>query len=190
MKQLNNQTIKNTFGFTLIESMIYAAIVVFVGVVAIGLILNILEIRAKGKIMYSAQENARLSLNRIIQEIHAAEDINALDSDFGVNLADPANAGKKISLRTRDPVFNPTEIDVLSYAIRIKQGVGAWTELTAGDINITNLTFNDLSHPSGRGKNIKIELTAEFPNPEGAPHFDYNYSLESAAELRDRSIYE
>lgn len=173
-------------GFTLVESLIYATIIVFVAIVAIGLILNILEGQAKSKTMYSVQENARLVMERSVQEIHAAQDINIGSSDFDINLADPTNAGKKLSLQMRDSGLNPTEIDVSSYVARIKQGSSSVEEISSDNIKITKLIFTNLSSPNGRSKNIQIELTAEHPNPENLPHFNAVYSLTTSVEVRDR----
>ena len=173
-------------GFTLVESLIYATIIVFVAIVAIGLILNILEGQAKSKSMYSVQENARLVMGRIVQEIHAAQDINTGSSDFDINLAEPINVGKKLSLQMRDSGLNPTEIDVSSYVARIKQGSGSVEEISSDNIKITKLVFTNLSSSNGRSKNIRVELTVEQPNPENLSYFDVVYSLTTSVEVRDR----
>ncbi len=165
------------------ESLIYAAIVVLLGAAIISFILNIIEISEKNRVMQEVSSNARITMDRIIQEINSANSINAA-SDFGINLAD--NPGDTLSLGMRDSSLDPTEFDVSSGILRIKQGSGSFEELSAEGINITNLTFTNLSSPNGRSKNIGILLTVEHPNPENNSIYEASVTLRSAAELKDR----
>lgn len=169
-------------GFTLIEFLVYSAIVVVVGVISVEFIINIYGGKAKAQSHFEIQENARLAMERVIQEIHGAQEINA--SSFGVNLA--VNPGAKLSLQMRDASLNPTEFDVLNNILRIKQGAAGPYDMTNNQVRVTNLVFRNFSSPDGRSKNIGIEITIEHVNPSGLPEWQAGISLRSAAELKDR----
>jgi Tfp pilus assembly protein PilW len=169
-------------GFTLIEFLVYSAIIVVVGVISVEFIINIYSGKAKAQAYFEVQENARLAMERITQEIHGARAIGA--SNFGVNLA--ATPGAKLSLDMRDASLNPTEFDVAGSALRIKQGAAGPYELTNNQVRVTNLVFRNFSSPDGRSKNIGIELTIEYVNPSGLPEWQASVSLRSAVELKDR----
>lgn len=171
-------------GFTLIEFLVYSAIVVVVGVVSVEFVINIYEGKAKSTAYFEVQENARLAMERIVQEIHGAKNINTGLSSFGVNLA--ANPGAKLSLEMKDANLNPTEFDVSSGAARIKQGVSGPYDLTNNQVQVTNLTFRNFTSPNGRSKNIGVELTIEYINPENLPPWEASISLRTAVELRDK----
>lgn len=169
-------------GFTLIEFLVYSAIIVVVGVLSVEFIINIYQGKAKAQSYFEVQENARLVMERITQAVHAAQNINT--SDFGVNLA--ANPGKKLSLQMRDVSLNPTEFDVSGDALRIKQGAAGPYELTNNQVKVTNLVFRNFISPNGKSINIGIEISIEYVNPSGLPDWQAGISLESAMELKDR----
>lgn len=169
-------------GFTLIEFLVYTAIVVVVGVISVEFIINIYGGKAKTQSYFEVQENARLAMERITQEIHGAQSINT--SDFGVNLAN--TPGAKLSLQFRDAALNPTELDVVGNVLRIRQGAAGPYELTNNQVRVTNLTFRNFSSPGGKSKNIGVELTIEYFNPSNLPDWQASISLRSAVELKDR----
>ncbi len=171
-------------GFTLIEFLVYSTIVVVVGVVSVEFILNIYEGKAKSTAYFEVQENARLAMERIIQEIHGAQNINLGSSSFDVNLA--VTPGAKLSLQMKDVSLNPTEFDVVSGVLRIKQGTSGPYELTNNQVQITNLTFRNFTSPNGRSRNIGVELVIEYVNPENLPQWEASISLKTAVELRDK----
>ncbi len=171
-------------GFTLIEFLVYSTIVVVIGVVSVEFILNIYEGKAKSTAYFEVQENARLAMERIVQEIHGAKNINLGSSSFGVNLA--TNPGTKLSLEMKDASLNPTEFDVSSGVLRIKQGVSGPYELTNNQVQVTNLTFRNFTSPNGKSINIGVELTIEYINPENLPQWQASIALRTTVELRDK----
>jgi four helix bundle protein len=180
--EIPNTKYEKSKGFTLIEFLVYTAIVVVVGVISIEFIINIYGGKAKAQSYFEIQENARLVMERITQEIHGAQGINT--SNFGINLA--ANPGSKLSLQFRDASLNPTEFDVAGNVLRIKQGAAGPYELTNNQVRVTNLIFRNFSSPNGKSKNIGVELTIEHVNPSGLPEWQASISLRSAMELKDR----
>lgn len=170
-------------GFTLIEFLVYSAIVVVAGVISVEFILNIYEGKTKSQAYFEVQENARLAMERIVQEIHGAQNINP-SSNFNINLA--TNPGAKLSLQMKDASLNPTEFDVSSGAVRILQGISGPYALTNNQVRVTNLTFRNYTSLNGKSRNIGVELTIEYLNLENLPQWEASISLQTAVELRDR----
>lgn len=90
--KLNN----NTSGFTAIELIIYLSIVTVAALVFTSFMVNVTKNAAQSKISKEVQQNARLMISRITQDIRSAKDINiaqsVLDSDHG-KLALVTNTG-------------------------------------------------------------------------------------------------
>lgn len=182
--EIPNTKYQKSRGFTLIEFLVYSAIVVVVGVVSVEFLINIYEGKAKAQAYFEVQGNARLTMERITQEIHGAQAINVGSSSFNVNLA--ANPGTKISLQMKDAGLNPTEFDVASGAVRIKQGASGPYALTNNQVQVTNLIFRNFTSPGGRSKNIGVEITIEYLNPENLPQWEASIALRTTVELRDK----
>lgn len=175
---------KNCSGFTLIELIVYVGLAALVIVSTTLFILDIIGGKVKSEVIQEVQQNARLALERITQEIHGAQSINLGSSSFGVNLA--SSPGSKLSLDMREAALDPTEFDVASGILRIRQGASGPDPLTSDEIEITNLTFHNLTSPNGRTENIRVSLSLEYVNPGEISQWETSLTLETTVELMDR----
>ncbi len=173
-------------GFTLIEILIYIGLVSVFLIICTSFAWTVINSKIKNQAILEVQQNARFTIERMIQEIHAAEDINIAQSDFNINLALPENNGKKLSLKMGDVGVDPTEFDVASNILQIKQGTNGPYALTSSNVRVTDLTFTNLSTSSSKTKNIKIRLTTEHINPENREPWEASITLETTTELRDK----
>lgn len=169
------RAIKN--GFTLVEVIIYIAFVSIVATVYVTYAVDVLTSVQKARLQQEVQQNARLAMERMLQEIRAAEGINVGSSTFG------SHPGM-LSLATATPATNPTVFDVSGGVLRMTQGVGAAVPLTSDTFDVTNLVFSNLSI-SNRTTNIRVSLTLEHPNPENNEVFDASTVMRGAAAVRE-----
>ena len=60
--------------------------------------------------------------------------------------------------------------------------------LTSNQVEVTNLTFYNLSYPktNPRTQNIRIELTIKYKNPSNLTAFKAEQTLETTVELRGK----
>ena len=168
---------KNGAGFTLIETLIYLAIVA----VAVGSFvvfsISVSGSRNKTFVIQEVQANARTAIQIMSQKIRAAEGINTAASTFGV---DPGVLSLAVSDISKDPtVF---ELDQDDGILRITEGTASPVVLVSDEVKITNLVFTNLT--SGGKGNIRIELTVEYNNDAGDIGFSHSQSIQTSVGLR------
>ena len=161
--------------FTLIEILIYTTIVAIFLVTAINFSLDIIEGKTKARSMREVQQNTRFAIERMTQEIRRAEGINLAESVFD------AHPGI-LSLAMPEADKNPTIFDLSFGALRMTQGSSTPEILFSNQVEATNLIFTNLS-PLAWSKNIKIDLTIQYKNPE-RKEFEAISFIETAVSLR------
>ncbi len=168
---------KNSAGFTLIETLIYIAIIGGVMATFISFGLGIAQNRNKVFAKQEVQANARVALDIIGQKIKMSNGINIASSTFD---ADPG----VLSLSMNDGDIDPTIIDlsVDDGILQITQGIGDPIFITSDKVKITNLVFTNLSGDSASG-NIKIDITVEYDSA-GDTSFNYSQDITTAVSLR------
>ncbi len=154
-------------GFTLVELIIYIGILSVMVVGLVSFALSMTSARTKTYISQNVQANARMTLDIIMQKIHAAQGINISGSVFGV---DPG----VLSLQMADPLKNPTIINLSANdgRLQITEGAGVSVYLTDNETQVSNLFFTNLTQ-SGEREHVRIDLTVRYIN---AVSTDYSYS--------------
>lgn len=159
--------------FTLIEFIIYIAIVTLVLVLIIGFLWNIVLGNIKETSYQEVQQNARFALTKISQEIKKAS---------GINNPSPGQSDSILSLSMQNLDLNPTIFDVFEGKLRITQGESDPKELTSDEVKVTNLLFTNLSYPNTPGT-IRIEMTIEYLNPSNLSEYQASINLKSTISL-------
>lgn len=164
-------------GFTLVETILYIAILSVVAVAFSMYVVSISNARSKTKVVKEVQSNARLALSLITQKIRAAESINTAQSTFNT---DPG----VLSLNMADPGLNPTVIQLNqdNGQLIITEGTSVAIPVTSDQTLITDLRFTDLTPTSGRDS-ILINFTIDYDNYEDV-YYQYTKQLETAVTLR------
>lgn len=165
-------------GFTLIETLIYIAII---GLLAGGLIsftLSIIGTRAKAYVAQEVHSNMRSAVDTISQKIRASTGVNTGASTFD---ADPGI----LSLVMADAALDPTIISLNhdNGSLQIKEGAAAPLFITANAVNITNLVFTNMTGASPR-ENIKFTITIDYNTEARGVDYVYSRSVETAASVR------
>ncbi len=166
------------FGFTMVELIIYLSIIGIFLVSAISLSLQVLSGNEKERSFLEVNQNARFALDKIVQEIRIAGDLNAGSSTFNTSPG-------VLSLANATPALNPTIFDVSGGRLRVTQGVGSPIFLTSSRVNVSNLVFKNLS-VTGRTKVISIQLTLNHLNPSNDSIYEATYTIEGSAVLRSK----
>jgi len=141
-------------GFTLIELILYTALVSIIISGAILFAWDIIYGRVKSQVQQEVNQNLRLASKRIVYEVRNASDINSV----GAN---------DLCLASADSDRNPTKIYVSSGRLWIGWGGGSSDctgltndePLTTNLVSVSGLNFNDLSF--GESKNIDFTITVE-----------------------------
>lgn len=164
-------------GFSLIEILIYIVIVGVIAIVFVTFVIDITVSAQKSRVNQEVQQQLRFSMQRIIQEIQAADDINTGASTFDLHPG-------VLSLATDDVSTNPTLFSLNNGQLEITEGVAAAQALTSSKYVVTNFVVEDLS-VAGRTKVIRVSITMEHPNPENVEIYNVNQTLTGSAVIRE-----
>ena len=165
-------------GFTLIEVLIYALMISGMVTTAVLFALNVSEGQQKARSYQEVQQNARFGMERMVQEIKAANDLNTANSTFNVHPG-------LLSFSHEDSLKNPTIFSVASEKLAMKQGVNATSTLTSDNVRVTNLIFTNMS-VANRTKNIRISMRVEHVNPDNVTVFTASTTMETSVTVRDQ----
>lgn len=166
-------------GFTLIEMLIYIALItIFIGG-AIDFGWNVIYGRVKSRNYEDVTQNLRLAEKRILFEIRNASGINSV-------------ASLAICLSNSDATRNPTRIYLSSGILRIGWGGGSPTcanltndvPLIDNLVNVPSMNFVNLTNGGATTKNIQFSITISLLNPSGRSEYNRTQTFESAAEIR------
>jgi prepilin-type N-terminal cleavage/methylation domain-containing protein len=169
----------NNQGFTLIETLIYLAIIGAVVASFVSYSLSITNSRSKAYVVQEVQANSRLALDLITQNIRMSNGLNLGSSTFN---ADPG----MISLSMASTTLNPTvfRLDADDGVLQISQGGGNWLSVTSDEVSVANLLFAT-SSPSGEKESVNIFMTIEFYNPDNDQEFEYSRDLRTSVNIRN-----
>lgn len=166
-----NQPTNNQQGFTLIELILYIAIVTIVISTIVPFAWNIIGGGTKSNTQQEVSSNARFISERIKHEIRNASGINNLTPT-------------SLSLANSDSSLNPTVINLSGSNIVITQGANPQVNLNSTDIKITTLTFTNYSSSDQKTKHVGFTLTVEANYPNASQEFQASTTIESSAEVR------
>ncbi|KRT67521.1 MAG: gwe2 protein [candidate division WWE3 bacterium CSP1-7] len=164
--------------FTLIELLIYMALVSIFLTAAVTSMWDIILGSTKSSVEQEVQESLRYVSHRLGFEIRNANSMGA-SSDFGVNLA--VTPAAILSLNSPNP-NNPTEFRVAAGLLQIKQGGGDWTTISSSALEVTDLVFTDLT--DGSSENIEFTVTVKYRNPGSRSELEKEATFEGAGQLR------
>lgn len=142
-----------TAGFTLVEMVIYIAILSVIVVLVISSVLAMSKSLSSINTSRKINNFAETSLERLVREIRFAGSVDTLGSTFGVNPG-------ILKLNTIDPASeSPTTVEfyIDGTDLMIKEGAGVAEDITPSSLSITNLIFYDIVVP-GISESIKIEI--------------------------------
>lgn len=164
-------------GFTLIEVLIYVALMGMAVSSFVYLSVTVSASRSKTTVTQEVQANTRVALDLISQQIRAATGINSGASVFD---ADPG----VLSLAMADSGSNPTVIDLSADdgVLQITRGAGPSLAVTSDEVRVTNLVFTNLT--DGERENVRVEITVAYANDSGDVLFTSSQSLQTSVSVR------
>ncbi len=168
----------NRKGFTLVETLIYIAIIGGIIGTFISFSLNISNARNKTYSQEEVQANARVAINLITQKIQSASSVSTTQSVFDTNPG-------VLYLTMASSTLSPTIINLsgVNGGLQIKEGSASTTTITTGRVQVSNLVFTNLSASSTR-ENIGINLTVQYVTSTDV-NLQFVQSLQTSASLRE-----
>lgn len=142
-------------GASIIELIIYGAILAFLSVFAINSFLVISSALAEVRLRRQINANAELIMSRLLREIRFGKSIEAT-SVFG------AHPSRLLFITFAGPT-DDTEISgdfrVLGMNLLLQKGSGGALQLNTDDVGVTNFVLRQIAAPNAAA--VKIELALE-----------------------------
>jgi len=160
-------------GYTLIELLLYVAMAsVLLMSVTFFFGLSV-DARVKNQSIAEVNDQGVIAMNYITQTIRNA-----------TSVASPAAAGSGASLTLVVPTgsLSPTVFNLNGTTLQVTEGVGSAVALTSDDVQVTNLTFKNLTRPGTNG-NVQVSFTLSRTNPSGRNAYEYQKTFISTAEI-------
>ena len=164
-------------GFTLIETIIYVALIGFIvtGFVAFGI--SIAAARAKAHAIEEVESNARAAFDILSVKVRGAAHVTSpakgisLDGLMGPLLLDMPGS---------DPDVTFSVSGVMLY---LTPAAGSPVTLLGKEVIVSSLTYKNLSEV-GERDNLRVIATFQYKNPSGDNLYNYSQKLEMAISLR------
>lgn len=169
MTKINQNSQK---GFTLLELILYVAILTLMLGTLIPLAWNVVGSSAKSSFQEEVSSQARYVSERIKYEIRNSTGINSLTAT-------------SISLATSTGAANPTIIDLSAGKIRITQGTASPVNLNSTDSTVTALVFTSYTSADNKTKNIQYNFTIAGNSTSSRQTYKLSIPVEADAEVRN-----
>lgn len=172
-------------GLTLIESLLYIALVSGVVIAASIFAWNIIGSKTKSTSIREVDSQATFALERILRTARMSNGIVGTSST-DVNLAEAGQSSESFGLLMPTPATTPVVFTVDQGVLMMSQGGNTPLALTSNRVQVTDLSFTDLSDNDGQTVHISVDLTLQHVNPEQRQEYQAVRTLHGAAELRGR----
>ncbi len=157
-------------GFTLIETLIYTALVGLILSSVVVTMNTVLQARNKNQASLMLEENMRYALRRIITRTEGANNIT---------IPAAGGSGSTLTLATGSVSTNPTVFGFGAGTLSITEGAGASQSLTGSHIEITAVTFTRLSDTPPA---VRIQISGHLRNARASS--DATMTLDETVSIR------
>lgn len=165
---------KSNLGFTLIELLLYVAVV---GTLLIGVSLFFGvagDDRVKNQSILEVNQQGLAAMEYITQTIRNASSITTPAA---------ASSGSSLTLVVPTGSLSPTIFNLTGTMLQVQEGANAAVPLTGGKVQITNLTFKNLTR-SGTFGIVQVSFTVTRTNNGNRPEYSYQKTFVSSVALR------
>jgi len=161
-------------GFTLIELLLYVVIVGTILISLVGFFGVVVDARAKNKTVAEITDQGNAAMDTMLRTIRMSTSITT-----------PVAAGSGASLTLVVPTtsLSPTIFNLTSTTLQVKEGAATAVPLTSPDIQVTSITFKNLTR-SGTNGMVQVTMTLAYSNPSGRNEYDYQRTFTGSAEVR------
>ena len=166
--------------FTLIEILVYIAVLSIVIVTIVSFVLWSVRSNTKAKVMREVLDNARRAMEIMTYEIKEAESIYSPTSIFD---SQPG----QLSLETSKYLPEGERTSYIDFylcnnRLCFKKESQDSIVLTTDNVEVSNLVFTKII--TGDTPSIQIDLKIDYENPANRPEYQASVNLRSTASLR------
>lgn len=167
-------TLYASAGFTLVEILLYTALISIMLFVISDFYFLIIKSRVKNQTIAEVEQQAAQVIQIITQTARNAD-----------NVTSPGAGGSAafLTLDVADAAKDSTIFDLSGGAIRVKEKIGAPVILTNSLVVASGLNFQNLSY-AGTPGTIRVSFVLSRANPENRNEFNYSKTFYASASLR------
>lgn len=169
-------------GSTLIEIVLYVALLAIMMSAILPVALQIINTGTKSGVTQEVYQSARYASERIKYEIRNSGGLNVASSTFNVNLA--VTPGAALYLVGYTSSTNPTIIDVATSTLRIRQGTSTAVLLNSIDTLVGSLVFSNYS--TSTYNNVGLVLTMTDAATSTRQEYNASTTIDASVELRNK----
>ncbi len=156
---------KKQSGLTLIEIIIYVAIVGLMSTALTMMMINIMQLKSKSMAMQEVNSSLRFIVDKINFEIKNAKTLGTISAS---------------SIATDRASFSLTAGNIVMMV------GGTVANLNSNLVNISAFTVTNLSSGDSKTVNINYAITGNYINPGGRSQFTYSTTVDGGAEVRSK----
>lgn len=163
-----------TTGFTLIELLLYVSMLSTLLLGAVGFFATMSDARVKNQAVSEVDQQGTAAMQYITQTIRSATTISS-----------PAAGASAATTSLVVPTSgnSPTVFALSSGALTTTLGANSAVALTGGKVQVTSLTFTNLSR-SGTPGVLRVAMTIKRINPNNRAVFEYEKTFTTSVALR------
>ncbi len=141
-------------GFTLIEVLIYMALMAVMLLGMVQLTTSIFDLRARTRSGIVLEENLRFALVSVAERVKAAADITSPG----------AGSSDSLTLDMVDATLDPTTFSLANGILMITEGASGAGRLTSSEVEVTTFTVTRLA---GTPPSVRLLITGQLRNATG-----------------------
>ena len=174
--RINMMTVKTRQqrGFTLIEMLLYIAILAIVAVTISSFIFMVYTSRIKTSTISEVEQQGEQTMSLITQNIRNSSSITSPVA--GVSAS-------SLTLVEYNGTLSPTVLNQSGNVIQIKEGAGAVVALCSNRVVVSGLSFQNISNSGSHGM-VRIQFTLTHINSSNRNEYTYSKTFTSTASLR------
>ena len=161
-------------GFTLVEMLLYLAILSIVVLTFSSFMFLSYTSRIKAAVIAEVEQQGNQTMSLITQNIRNASSITS---------PSPGSTSNVLTLTEYTGSLSPTTFDQSVGVMRIREGTSAAVNIISNRVTTPSLSFQNLSR-SGTPGVVQIKFTLTYINSSGRGEYSYSKTFTSTASLR------
>jgi len=164
-------------GFTIIEFVVYIAVLAILGGAISTLFLWTLKAHTKAQVLQETTSSAQLAMDRVMHEVREAESLYL-----------PTTTATQVSLETKTSTPPGETLGYIDFflcgeALCMKKEEEAPLALTPNTVEVTNLSFTTISTDTDF-PSLRVFMEVRHKNPNNRPELEAVVPITSTASLR------
>ena len=160
-------------GFSLIELLLYVAIVSALLLSIVGFYAITLDARVKNQAIDEVNQQGVYAMDQITQSIR---------NSTSITLPTSAGSGPLLTLVEPTSLLSPTSYSLSGGVLQVQEGLNSPVSLTNSHVTINSFTAKNLSRPGTNGI-IQVSFVVSINNATGRSAYDYSQTFTSSAEV-------